>query len=114
MSRSSKKFIFSICLVVAVVIALPIAAYLRPKSNTLPACKLNLEQIEICKQHWEGDQTNKNTNAVPSWDDLHPYFPASWSNRIPVCPDGGTYTVGRVGELPKCSIGGYRHSISEW
>jgi len=26
---------------------------------------------------------------------------------MPVCPGGGTYTIGPVGELPQCSIPGH-------
>jgi hypothetical protein len=38
-------------------------------------------------------------------EDLAPFFP----NGIPVCPDGGHYSVNRVGSPPSCSISG--HSI---
>jgi hypothetical protein len=34
-------------------------------------------------------------------DDIAPYFP----NGIPKCPAGGTYTIGKVGEPPTCSLG---------
>jgi hypothetical protein len=52
------------------------------------------------------------SNLDPTWDDLWPYFPARWSNSIPICPAGGTYTIGPVGEKPKCSAGGgFDHSL---
>ena len=73
-------------------------------------CVENLKKIEFCKIEWQGNQVNEDTNHVPTWDDLRPYFPAGWSNRIPVCPSGGTYTIGRLEEHPKCSIRGYEHS----
>jgi hypothetical protein len=60
-------------------------------------------QLEICKDIWA--KGNKTTNDTPTWDDLRPYFPDGWSNNIPVCPAGGTYILGRVGERPRCSIG---------
>ena len=62
---------------------------------------------------WEGNRTTAEaTNDAPTWDDLRPYFPYTWSNSIPVCPDGGVYTIGRLGENPKCSIGKeYSHSF---
>jgi hypothetical protein len=99
----------------ALSLAIILLAWLRmsSSSNEIPACQINLENIAICKQHWEDDQTNKNTKAVPTWEDLRPYFPSQWSNNIPVCPAGGTCIIGRVSENPICSIGGYDHSLHE-
>lgn len=61
---------------------------------------------------------NKGSDDSPTWDDLRPYFPdwatnglVRWTNG-PVCPEGGIYTIGRVGETPRCSIGGYSHAVS--
>jgi hypothetical protein len=31
--------------------------------------------------------------------------------KMPKCPNGGVYIVGKLGELPKCSIGGPRHTF---
>jgi hypothetical protein len=36
---------------------------------------------------------------VPTRDDLLPYL-----RRWPVCPAGGTYTIGAIGEPPTCSV----------
>lgn len=69
----------------------------------------NLRNIELIKRDWANNE-NKTTNDTPSWDDLRPYFPIRWSNNIPICPSGGIYTIGRVGEIPTCSIGGYEHT----
>ncbi len=77
--------------------------------NFLP-CVDNLRNLDLLKRNWANDD-NKTTNDVPSWDDLRPYFPSRWSNNIPICPGGGTYRLGRVGEPPTCSIGGPEHSI---
>src|SRR5208282_1525112 len=111
MSRNSKILICSVCLVAAVVIALPVLAHFTRKSSKIPLCHFNLMQLELCKIDWAQDY-NKTTNDTPTWDDLRPYFPDRWSNSIPVCPVGGTYIIGRVGEQPRCSIGGgYDHSL---
>jgi hypothetical protein len=71
--------------------------------------------IEMCKQNW-ANVNNKKIDDIPTWDDLKPELEGyairyKWTNGIPVCPDGGTYTIGRVGEPPKCSIGGPDHSL---
>ena len=77
----------------------------------LSRCYLNLMELQLIKFNWANDN-GKSTNDSPSWDDLRPYFPGTWSNSIPTCPAGGTYTIGPVGEKPKCSIGGgFDHSL---
>jgi hypothetical protein len=62
-------------------------------------CIDNLRQIAGAKRSWMLER-NKATNDVVAWDDIRPYF----KEVPPTCPSGGTYTVGRVGELPACSI----------
>jgi hypothetical protein len=111
--RKLSPFLVGILFVVIVAVGLVWRATLIPRSNQISKCVLNLENIEECKHEWEGDQTNKNPNLIPTWGDLRPYFPANWSNQIPVCPDGGTYAIGRIGEPPTCSIGGPRHSLPQ-
>ena len=111
MSRTTKILICSVCLVAAVVIVLPFLAHHTRQSNKIPRCHDNLRRIELAKFNWAGNEA-KTTNDTPTWDDLRLYFPDSWSNGIPVCPAGGTYTIGRVGEQPRCSVGGgYDHSL---
>jgi hypothetical protein len=130
MSQTSKILVLLSCAVAAAFIAWsiqrarrvsleapddPIRAFLGARTAKLPACQQNLRQIWSCKDLWAGNE-DKTTNDTPSWDDLRPYFPdfmtnhADWTNGRPTCPHGGTYTIGRVGEWPKCSIGGYYHS----
>ena len=89
-----------------------IAYYLRTggRRPKLSGCKINLQRIILCKYTWM-DESGGTTNDVPTWDDLRVYFPSARLNGIPVCPDGGTYSINRVGERPTCSIGGSRHSV---
>jgi hypothetical protein len=111
MSRSSKILVCAACLVVAAIVCLVVVAHHTRQSNKIPRCHDNLRQIELAKLLWAGDEA-KTTNDTPTWNDLRLYFPDSWSNSIPVCPAGGTYTIGRVGEQPRCSVGGgYDHSL---
>ncbi len=108
--RTRRKYLIGIFFLVIVATGVLWIAMLNPKSNRL-SCVTNLKQIELSKQLWENDQTNKNPNAIPTWDDLRQYLPNGWSNQIPVCPSGGIYTIGGGGEPPTCSIGGPRHSL---
>src|SRR5206468_1186330 len=65
-------------------------------------CASTIRQIESAKRLWMTDH-HKTTNDIPTWSDLvgpDGYFP-----RIPKCPNsGGAYTIGRVSDLPTCSI----------
>ncbi len=65
-------------------------------------CVNNLFQIEGAKARWAIEHhKDTDTNAVPSMQEIQPYLGHALN-----CPDGGTYTVGRIGEQPKCSLAG--------
>ena len=65
------------------------------------ACLNNLRQLDAAKQQWALENGKKSTD-VPTKKDLLPFL-RHW----PVCPAGGTYTIGSVGEPPTCSIPGH-------
>jgi hypothetical protein len=49
-------------------------------------------------------EKNKTPDAIPTVQDLLPYFK---DGILPVCPSGGTYAINAVGEAPTCSIPGH-------
>ena len=111
----------SIRLVISlVVVALVISGFfLWVKSHRTSAaiapCQHNLGLIELCKFNW-ANVNRKTSNDVPTMNDLKEEFQSyaiyyKWTNGVPVCPDGGIYKLGRVGERPSCSIGGDGHSL---
>jgi hypothetical protein len=67
------------------------------------ACINNLRQIDAAKQEWALEK-NKTATDVPTEDDIKPYL---INSRMPVCPAGGIYTIGAVGEKPTCSFRGH-------
>lgn len=67
------------------------------------ACINNLRQIDAAKQQWALEK-NKDATDVPTAQDLASYFK---DGVLPVCPDGGTYTINAVGMLPTCSVPGH-------
>jgi hypothetical protein len=69
------------------------------------ACMDNLVQISASKQQWARGN-HKSTNDVPTWVELRPPVELCLTNNW-ACPDGGTYTPGRVGEAPTCSVPGH-------
>jgi septal ring factor EnvC (AmiA/AmiB activator) len=74
-----------------------------PNEADRNACINNLRQIDAAKQMW-ALENDKTTAAVPTAQELQPYFK---DGIFPVCPDGGAYTIGAVGEPPTCSIPGH-------
>jgi hypothetical protein len=104
MKRKLLVAILSI-LLVALLIAITPASFVRARSVAQQnACVNNLRQLNGGKQRWQLEN-RKTTNDIPTFADVAPYL------KLPlVCPQGGTYIVGRVGEPPKCSIGG-RHAL---
>ena len=99
MSKASVIVLAAICVLV-LAITIPHFIHVRPTRAAL-GCISSLRVIDAAEKEWALEY-HKTTNDMPTWDDLRPYC---WSNRIPVCPDGGTYTLGRVGQLPVCSLG---------
>ena len=63
------------------------------------SCATYLGIIDSAKKHW-AEQHGAGLNDTPTEDDLQPYF----RHGMPKCRGGGTYTIGKVGELPQCSI----------
>jgi len=66
-------------------------------------CVNNLRQIDAAKQQW-ALVNDKTDDAVPVAQDLLPYLRGQV---FPVCPSGGTYTIGAVGVPPTCSTPGH-------
>ncbi len=67
------------------------------------ACIANLKLIDAAKLQWALEY-NKAEDAIPTAQDLLPYFK---DGGFPVCPSGGTYTINSVGQAPTCSIPGH-------
>jgi hypothetical protein len=66
-------------------------------------CINNLRVIYAAKQEWALEK-GKTDADVPTEQDLLPYLKGGV---FPVCPSGGVYTIGEVGQLPTCSISGH-------
>jgi len=80
----------------------------RPK---ISMCKINLQGIVISKQMW-ANENGKTTDDIPSWENVREYWPGPPLKGNVICPEGGTYSINRVGERPTCSIGGSWHSLT--
>ena len=72
--------------------------------STRSRCRANLVSIEYVKSTWASEH-HKTTNDTPSDADIYRVF-----SKQPTCPEGGSYSIGRVGQLPTCSLP--EHSFS--
>jgi hypothetical protein len=70
------------------------------------ACINNLRQIDAAKNEFALEKGKKNGDPVTEAD-IKPYIKLDASGNLPKCPAGGKYTIGKVGELPTCSIPGH-------
>jgi hypothetical protein len=109
MTRNSKKLIMAaavtVFLVVGIAVLLP--ALIRARTTSASnACVNNLRQIDGAKHGWALEY-KKLTNAVVTWDNIRGYVGRGPDGEILVCPRGGTYALGRIGEPPTCSYPGH-------
>lgn len=101
-------------LLVGFVVFVAIPNFIRePNTSPVNACINNLRQIDAAKNEWTLEHNGK-TNDVVTVDDIRPYFKdpngkpyikLDAKGNLPKCPSGGTYTIGKIGEPPTCSLG---------
>lgn len=102
-----QKLIAVVAAVVIAVFAISVVpSFIRARNTPASsACINNLRQLDGAKQQWQVEN-HKTTNDTPTIKDLAPYL-----SRTLVCPQGGTYSLERVGQPPRCSLGGPSHTL---
>ena len=93
----------SVRYIVAIVIVVAAWCVLRHQNTFAPRniCIGNLIAIQRAKSLWQ--TVNKRAASdVPVMDDVTNYMSV-----VPVCPAGGTYTLGPIGKNPTCSVKGH-------
>jgi hypothetical protein len=85
----------------------------EPNTSPANACINNLRQIDGAKNQWALEH-NAKSNDIVTINDIRPYIERERNNafikldakgNLPKCPSGGTYTIGKIGEPPTCSLG---------
>ena len=112
--RQSAFTLVEIMIVVAIIgllaaIAIPNFVRARERAQT-NACINNLRLIDAAKQQWALEMRMP-SSSNPGEADLMPYLVRGDSERVPVCPSGGTdatfadsYTINNVVTAPACLI----------
>jgi hypothetical protein len=107
MTRKKKTSIVACVLFVVASAIVVIPNLIRVRNYPFAGhCINNLQEINLAKERWALEH-DKTPNDIPSWEDIRSCFMEPWTN---TCPEGGAYTLGRMDQLPKCSIGKF-HSL---
>jgi hypothetical protein len=94
-----------IILVIGCITAIMIASRPGPRTSPANACINNLRQIDAAANQFALEHNLTNGDRINYPDDLTPYIKLNSSGKIPPCPSGGIYHVGRAGTPPTCSLG---------
>lgn len=69
------------------------------------ACINNLRQLDAAANQFALEKGLTNGDKINFPNDLTPYLKLNSAGKIPGCPQGGIYHLGKVGETPTCSLG---------
>jgi hypothetical protein len=69
------------------------------------ACINNLRQIDYAAQQFALKKGKTNGEAINYPNDLTPYIKLDKNGKIPTYPQGGVYSIKKVGDVPTCSLG---------
>jgi hypothetical protein len=98
-----REFFFGLVVAGGVVFAVAGARWVTQSAtvSAVSSCHANLKQLQGAKDSWASSH-GKQREDVPTWNDL--VGAKAYIARQPTCPSDGTYTLGPVGEAPRCSV----------
>jgi prepilin-type N-terminal cleavage/methylation domain-containing protein len=98
--------IMIVVLIIGILLAIALPNFIRARESTrAKACVGNLKQIDVAKEQWAMDNQAPAGATAPSLATLSSGT-TNYLRSVPLCPSGGTYTVGTVAFNPTCSVGG--------
>lgn len=97
----------AIILIVGLLGAIALPNFVKARATSCAnACINNLRQIDAAINQFALEHQLTNGATINYPNDLTPYIKLNSAGSIPPCPDGGKYSVGKVGDAPACSLGG--------
>lgn len=95
--------IMVVVMIIGVIMMIALPGWMKIRQTTRQkSCWETLRVVDDAKQHWAMDM-GEPTGSVPTSADLVP----TYMKKDPVCPEGGTITIGSNDEPAKCSIHGF-------
>jgi hypothetical protein len=86
---------------VGLMAAIAIPSFVKAKDTSKKnACINNLRMIDAAKEQWALEKSKKDGDKVNA-EDIKKYLKG---NKMPVCPQRGTYEINPIGSAPECSI----------
>ncbi len=105
LSRKARILILLFFLfIVSLISGAPIFIKAR-STSAVNACINNLRQIDVAVQEFALEKEKRTGDAINYPDDLTPYIKLTKDGKIPPCPQGGIYSIKKVGDTPTCSLG---------
>jgi hypothetical protein len=106
-SQSAQSLVVGAAFGVGMMAAIAIPNFTHARATSQEnACINNLRLIDAAKQQW-ALENKKGNSDTPTMQDLQVYLGHGPKGEFPVCPKGGVYTIGAVGEKPTCNIPGH-------
>jgi hypothetical protein len=101
---STKGFRIGMSAILLFLVALIAAQELSERTPSLrDDCPQRRKQLQGAKEAW-AYENKKGSNDVPNDSDLFGH--TGYIRERPACPEGGTYTIGRISDPVRCSIHG--------
>ena len=96
-----------VVLIIGILLAIAVPNFVKARdSSRAKSCVSSLKQIEAAKEQWAMDNKKTGTDT-PGTGDLYGAGTTTYIKATPVCPAGGTYTIGTVAASPTCSTTGH-------
>jgi hypothetical protein len=93
-----------LCIGIFVVVVIP--NFIKARSTTAAnACVNNLRQIDAAANEFALEKNLKAGEKINFPNNLTPYIKLNSQGKIPPCPQGGIYSIKKVGDTPTCSLG---------
>ncbi len=97
--------IMIVVLIIGILLAIAVPNFIKARENSrAKSCIANLKQIDSAKEQYAMDNKLNNGAAVTLADLVGAN---GYIKSTPVCPSGGTYTVGAIGTAPTCDQPGH-------